>query len=350
VPVAQRVVLDHLQDGVIVLDPHSRIVDLNPAARQMLDLGPGEMVGLPAGEVVKPAEVLALCPAPGQGEPDAVAETLVALGEGQRWLRVSALPLMTQGGRAEGHILIFRDVSREQTAEQLRQDLTHITVHDLRNPLNVVEAALAMLADSGSQEIDASLQGYLRLAQSSCRRATELVTAILEVSQLESGQVPLDRQPLDVAGLVSDVCQGMGLLAAEGQLTLALELADDVPPIRADATLLRRVLENLVSNAIKFTPPGGTVTAAVRRERAGLHLVVADTGPGLAPEMEGRLFQKFCPGPEDGRGTGLGLAFCKLAVEAHGGRIWIESNSGQGVQAHVTIPSRGTRSGRHNRG
>jgi signal transduction histidine kinase len=110
------------------------------------------------------------------------------------------------------------------------------------------------------------------------------------------------------------------------------------------------VLENLVSNAIKFTPPGGTVTAAVRRERAGLHLVVADTGPGLAPEMEGRLFQKFCPGPEDGRGTGLGLAFCKLAVEAHGGRIWIESNSGQGVQAHVTIPSRGTRSGRHNRG
>ncbi|MEJ2209589.1 MAG: histidine kinase N-terminal 7TM domain-containing protein [Anaerolineae bacterium] len=271
VPVAQRVVLDHLQDGVIVLDPHGRIVDLNPAARQMLDLGPGEMVGQLVGEVVQPPEVLALCPAPDEGGPDSVAETLIALKKGQRWLRVSALPLMTQRGRAEGRILIFRDVTREQTAEQLRQDLTHITVHDLRNPLNVVEGALAVLADAGPQAVDASVRGYLHLAQSGCRRATDLVTAILEVSQLESGRMPLNRKPLDVAGLVSDVCQGMGLLAAQRRLTLAVELTEDAPPIRADVTLLRRVLENLVGNAIKFTQPGGMVTAAARMEEAGLH-------------------------------------------------------------------------------
>lgn len=350
VPVAQRVVLDHLQDGVIVFDPHGRIVDLNPVARQMLGLGQGEMVGRLAGEVVRPAEVLALCRTPAEGGPGAMDETLVALGEGQRWLRASALPLMAGRGRAAGRILILRDVTREQTAEQLRQDLTYVTVHDLRNPLNVVEAALAELADAGPQEVDVSLHSYLHLAQIGCRRAIELVTAILEVSQLEGGQMPLNRQPLDAAGLVSDVCQEMGLLAAEGQLTLVVELPETLPAIQGDATLLRRVLENLVGNAVKFTPPGGTVTTSARLEGPGLHLVVADTGPGLAPEMEGRVFQKFCAGPEEERGSGLGLAFCKLVVEAHGGQIWIESSPGQGTQAHVTIPLHAPQPGRQKQG
>jgi len=350
VPVAQRVVLDHLQDGVIVFDPHGRIVDLNPAARQMLGLGQGELVGRLAGEVVRPAEVLALCGTPAEGGPGAVAETLVALGEGQRWLRALALPLMTGRGRAAGRILILRDVTREQTAEQLRQDLTYITVHDLRNPLNVVEAALAELADAGPQEVDASLQNYLHLAQIGCRRATELVTAILEVSQLESGQMPLNWQPLDAAGLVNDVCQEMALLAVEGQLTLVVELPETLPAIQGDVTLLWRVLENLVGNAVKFAPPGGTVTTTARLEGPGLHLVVADTGPGLAPEMEGRVFQKFCTGPEEKRGSGLGLAFCKLVVEAHGGQIWIESSPGRGTQAHVTIPLHAPQPGRRKQG
>lgn len=338
VPVAQRVVLDHLHDGVIVLDPHGRIVDLNPAARRMLALGEGELVGRLAGQVVQPAEALDLCQAPAGGRPAAGAEVVVALGEGQRWLRVSSLPLMNDRGPAGGRILIIQDVTREQTAERLRQDLTHVTVHDLRNPLNVVVAALAVLADSGPQAVDPSLRGYLHLAQSSCRQATDLVTAILEVSQLESGQVPLNRQPVDVAALVAEVSEAMRLLAAEGQVALALDLPDDLPAIRVDAALLRRVLENLLGNAIKFTPPDGTVTIMARLDNACLHLVVSDTGPGLAPEMEGRLFQKFCTGPEEQHGSGLGLAFCKLAVEAHGGQIWIESIPGRGTQAHLTVP------------
>lgn len=339
-PVAQRVVLDHLQDGVIVLDPHCRIVDLNPAARQMLGLGAGEVVGRLAGEVIPLPEVAALCRPPVGGDRGAIDEVLVALGEGQRWLQVSVVPLMTERRRPGGQILIIHDVTREQTAERLRQDLLHVTVHDLRNPLNVVEAALAVLADAESEGVDASLHGYLELAQSSSRRAADLVTAILEVSQLESGQMPLNCEPLEVAGLVREIGQGMHLLAVEGQLTLALDLPEVLPPVRADVALLRRVLENLVGNAIKFTPPGGMVTVTARIEGADLHLAVADTGPGLPPEMERQLFQKFCTGAEDKRGSGLGLAFCKLAVEAHGGQIWIESAPGQGARAHVTIPLR----------
>lgn len=334
VPVAQRVVLDNLHDGVIVLDPYGRIVDLNPAARSMLSLGQGELVGRLADEVLRLPEVVRLCHALGDG----LAEILIASPKAQHWLQISSLPLTREGKRAGGRILIIRDVTREQVAEQLRQDLIRVTVHDLHNPLNVVQAALGMMADSEEGAVEPWLQGYLQLAQTGCRQATDLINAILEVSRLESGEMPLERQPVDAARLVTEVSQGVRLLAADGQLTLIAEVPADLPVLQADAALLRRVLENLLSNAIKFTPPGGTVTVTAQPDVDGLHFVIADTGPGLGPEMEGRLFRKFCTGTEEKRGSGLGLAFCKLAVEAHGGRIWIESRPGQGTQAHVAIP------------
>ena len=334
VPVAQRAVLDNLRDGVIVLDPYGRIVDLNPAARGMLSLGQGELVGRLADEVLRLPEVVRLC----HGLGDGLAEILIASPKAQHWLQISSLPLMREGKRSGGRILIIRDVTREQAAEQLRQDLIRVTVHDLHNPLNVVQAALGVMADSEEGAVEPWLQGYLQLAQTGCQQAIGLINAILEVSRLESGEMPLDRQPVDAARLVTEVSQGVRLLAADGQLTLIAEVPADLPALQADAALLRRVLENLLSNAIKFTPPGGTVTVTAQPDVDGLYFVIADTGPGLGPEMEGRLFRKFCTGTEEKRGSGLGLAFCKLAVEAHGGRIWIESRPGQGTQAHVVIP------------
>jgi PAS domain S-box-containing protein len=334
VPVAQRVVLDHLHDGVIVFDPHERIVDLNPAARQMLNLGPGEMVGELAATVLQPAELLADLRTAGDG----LDEIPVASGEARRWLQVSVLPLPTDRRQEGGRILIAHDVTRERAAEQLRQDLTHITIHDLRNPLNIVSASLRLMADAPPKAIDPSLHLYLQLAERGCRRAIDLVNSILQVSQLESGQVPLRRQPIPPAELIAEVAQGMRLLATEGQLTLDVVLPPSLPAIWVDAALLRRVLENLVGNAVKFTPPGGTVRISAQPRQDALQLTVADTGPGIPPEMTGRLFQKFCTGPGDKRGSGLGLVFCKLAIEAHGGRIWIDSSPGQGTTVRATVP------------
>jgi PAS domain S-box-containing protein len=334
VPVAQRVVLDHLHDGVIVLDPHDRIVDLNPAARQMLNLGSGELVGALASTVLKPPELLTQCAAPGHD----AEEIPVTSGDVQRWLQASILPLATDRRQVTGQILIVHDVTRERAAERLRQDLTYITVHDLRNPLNVVFASLGLMADAPSEAIDPSLQPYLRLAEHGCQRAIDLVNSILQVSQLESGKMPLKRQPIPPAELIAEVAQGMSLLAAEGQLTLTVDLPPALPAAWVDAALLRRVLENLLGNAVKFTPHGGLVRVSAQPDQDALHILVSDTGPGIPPEMTGRLFQKFCTGVGKKRGSGLGLAFCKLAVEAHGGRIWIESNSGQGTIVHVAMP------------
>jgi signal transduction histidine kinase len=334
VPVAQRVVLDHLLEGVIVLDPFDRILDINPAARAMLHLGTGELVGRPAARVLQPPEILTCCALPGQK----AQRVLVARGDAQRWLEVLALPMTKDRGRFAGRILVVRDVTEARAVELARGDLARIAVHDLRNPLNVVSASLEVLADATPQTIAPGFDIYLQLARSSCRRATDLVDSILQMSRLESGEVPLKRQPIQAAGLIAEVAQGLRLLAQEGELELHIEAPADLPLVWADEALLRRVLENLADNALKFTPPGGRVSLTARPLDPLLLIQVSDTGPGIPPEMEGRLFERFSSGPGPKQGSGLGLAFCKLAVEAHGGRIWVEANSPHGTSVQCTIP------------
>ncbi len=334
VPVAQRVVLDHLPEGVIVLDPSDRILDINPTARAMLHLGTGELVGEPAQKVLRPPEILTRSALPGQKP----VRIMIAGGGVQRWHEVLALPMQETRGRFAGRILVIRDVTEARAVEMARQDLVRVTVHDLRNPLNVVSASLEVLADAPPRAIDPDLKLYLDLAQGSCRRACDLVDSILRVSQLESGQVPLDRHSVQAAQLIGEVAQGLSLLAQEGQLALQVEAPANLPPVWADEGLLRRVLENLTGNSVKFTPPGGRVSIAARPVGDLLLIEVSDTGPGIPHEMQGRLFQKFSSGAGPKQGSGLGLAFCRLAVEAHGGRIWIQGTSRQGTTVQCTIP------------
>lgn len=334
VPVTQRVVLDHLLEGVIVLDPRDHILDINPAARRMLRLGSGELVGQPAAKALQPPEILTHSAALGQK-----AEQIPVTGEdGQRWYEVLGLPMAATRGRFAGRILVIRDVTEARAVEMMRRDLARIVVHDLRNPLNVVTASLEILADAPPGAVDPSLGSYVQLARSSCRRAVDMVSGILQVSQLESGQVPMVRRPIQAAKLMAEVASGLGLLAREGQLTLQVEAPDDLPLVWADEALLRRVLENLVDNALKFTPPGGRVSIAAHPLDDMLLIRVSDTGPGIPRELEGRLFDKFVSGSGPRQGVGLGLAFCKLAVEAHGGRIWVEKNAPQGTSVQCTVP------------
>jgi signal transduction histidine kinase len=256
----------------------------------------------------------------------------------QRWLEVQALPMSGPRGRLAGRILVVRDVTEARAVELLRRDVARVAVHDLRNPLSVVSTGLEVLADAPPGAIDPGLASYVQLAQGSCRRALDLVNSILQLSQLESGQLPLQRRPVRVAGLIAEVTAGLGLLAQESQLALLVEAPADLPLAWADEPLLRRVLENLVGNAVKFTPAGGRVSVAARRDGDMLLVEVADTGPGISPELEGRLFEKFSSGAGPKQGSGLGLAFCKLAVEAQGGRIWVEDSTPQGTSIRCTMP------------
>ncbi len=211
----------------------------------------------------------------------------------------------------------------KETLARAREELSRMLVHDLRGPISGVMGALALLGEKAALDEDG--KKLLDLAERNARRQLSLVDGILELSRLEEGSLPVRRTDLHVPAVVDDVI-GRALPAARARgLSLVSDLPPDLPPVRADAGLVARVVENLLTNAVKFSPPGsGSVRLEGRVEGGSVVLAVRDSGPGICEELRPRLFEKFAVGNLPGRGSGLGLPFCRLAVEAQGGRMWLE--------------------------
>jgi signal transduction histidine kinase len=175
------------------------------------------------------------------------------------------------------------------------------------------------------------------LAKKGSLKLLEMVNALLDVSRLEGGAMPLERVPVSVHELVSEVLEMEQPLALPGNLHLLNEVPPDLPEAVVDRSIVSRVLQNLVGNAIKFTPAGGHIRVRAEVSPGELQIAVADDGKGLPDDVRTRLFEKVATGRQEGTGTGLGLRFCRLAVEAHGGRIWVES-SPAGATFKFTLP------------
>jgi PAS domain S-box-containing protein len=278
---------------------------------------------------------------PGEGEFEVPPRTI-------HWLN---LPVMTDGAPL-GRLLVLRDVTEERLLENMRDDLTHTMVHDLRNPIAAIYTSLQLMDQEAAGPLLPAQRSIMEIAGYNTQKALKLVNNILDVSRLESGRMPLECAPVSLADLIAETLQAQSPLAANKDLRLESDVPPMLSPVWADAGLIGQVLQNLVDNAIKFAPTGGLVRVTVKPgngEIAGqengqdssashLRVSVSDDGPGVPPELQSRLFQKFVTGRHLGSGSGLGLAFCKLAVEAHGERIWVESEPGQGTTFTFTLP------------
>ncbi len=211
----------------------------------------------------------------------------------------------------------------KETLARAREELSRMLVHDLRGPISGVMGALELLGENAA--LDGDGRKLLDVAERNARRQLSLVDGILELSRLEEGSLPVRRTDVRVSAVVDEVI-GRALPAAEARgLSLVSALPPDLPPVLADAGLVARVVENLLANAVKFSAPGsGSVRLEGRVEGDSVVLAVKDSGPGVCEELRPRLFEKFAVGNLPGRGSGLGLPFCRLAVEAQGGRMWLE--------------------------
>ena len=338
------------RDG-IMLSVARRLLVVNAPALNLLRLSgtPEDWLGCSVAEVFQamrhyaPQPVHTLLAATRQvelgNEPPSEGEFEIA----PRTIHWLSLPVMSEG-QPLGRLLVLRDVTEERLVEKMREDLTHTMVHDLRNPLTNIRMALELLTQvsnrPGAPAPDAQQREVVSIALNSTQRMLSLVNAILDVNRLESGQMPLVREPLPLYEAVTDVFRMQLPLVMEKNLRLENLVPADLPTPYVDGGLVRRVLQNLVGNSIKFTPDDGNiqVSAAVAPDGARVQVTVTDSGPGLPPEVRGNLFQKFVTGRHRERGSGLGLAYCRLAVEAHGGRIWASSEPGRGAVFHFTLP------------
>lgn len=224
-----------------------------------------------------------------------------------------------------------------QKLETLRDNLTTMIIHDLRSPLTSVIGFLDLLSSAAEEKLDGKELEYIGTARKSAGILREMITSLLDVTRLEAGEMPLNRQPNDITGIVMRAAAEFSSLV--GNRSFILDLPD-CASARCDADLIRRVVENLLNNAFKFTSREGEVRIIVREEGGDLRIAVSDTGLGIPREQHERMFEKFSQ-MESNRGrhsTGLGLAFCKLAVEAHGGRIGVESEPGKGSTFWLMLP------------
>ena len=222
--------------------------------------------------------------------------------------------------------------------ERARDEITHLMVHDLRSPMVSITGALDLLgAAAGLTPRD---QGLLQMARRNAARQNALIDSILEIWELEEGALPERRASVPVETLVADALRLAGPRAEARRLALEADVPGDLPAAWVDPGLIERVLANLVGNAIKFSPEGGTVRVSARAVGTdGIRVSVSDSGPGIEAALLPRLFSKFAPGAHPARGNGLGLAFCRLAVENGGGRIWLEEQEGPGARFVFTIPT-----------
>jgi signal transduction histidine kinase len=241
--------------------------------------------------------------------------------------------------RVQTHLTLRRQFLELQELHDLRDNLTHMIVHDLRSPLTGIKGYLDLLK-LDADKLDEDGQSYINDALSGVKTLVEMISSLLDVNRLESGEMPLNKKDCDLTTISTDAVASLGGLTVDRNV--AQESPDGPVTISCDTELTTRVIANLLGNALKFTPSSGDVTVAVLGKDGGARVEVRDTGPGIPPEYLGRVFDKF--GQVEARkerkkfSSGLGLAFCKLAVEAHGGTIGVESEVGSGSTFWFELP------------
>jgi two-component system sensor histidine kinase/response regulator len=227
--------------------------------------------------------------------------------------------------------------------EKMRDDLMKMIVHDLKTPLAAVLATMEMLIDGDFGTLNDQQKTMLADAEGKAQDLLALIGDLLEVSRIEEATMTLDLQPIVPAQLLGEVVHEWSIRFQQERATAIVDVADDAPTFEADRPLLKRVLGNLVQNALTHSATAVTLQLSARREGDGVLFTLADNGPGIPAEYHEVIFRKFervkNPNIPRTRSSGLGLAFCKLVVDAHGGRIWVQSaGEGKGSAFHFLLP------------
>jgi two-component system, NtrC family, sensor histidine kinase KinB len=349
-------VLQTTGEGVMLLDTEWRILALNRALAEFVGVARSDLDRIHIGAIRAEGEPLSSlihytmdalisdCNLLRREGVEQIQEQITLEPSGVQVDR-TLTPVRDAEGEINGWLLLFRDLSEEVELDRLRQDMTNMLVHDLRSPLSMVIGGLKLLPEAYELREHDRFQQILAMAHNSSDRILTLIDQLLDISQLERGELPLTPEVLEIATLLHEIRGRFASVAASEQIALMVAVDADLPKVEVDRALMLRVFSNLVDNALKFTPDGGRVQLWAERDRESgsemLRVGVRDTGPGIPLEYMDRVFEKFQQLPSTRgrrRGTGLGLSFCKLVVEAHGGRIWVESKLGEGSTFLMTLP------------
>jgi two-component system, OmpR family, phosphate regulon sensor histidine kinase PhoR len=321
-------ILAGMTEGVLVTDPAGKIRLINQTLRQHFQLG-DEALGKTVLEVFRNVDLEKLIAAP-------AARELTFLSPVECIFAVNAATLRDN----VGVVIVFHDITRLKQLENIRQEFVANVSHELRTPLSIIKGYVETLLDEQPPD-PATARQFLETIQRHSRRLENLIEDLLNISALESPQSRLELEPLTLRDVAQTVADELARQAAEKKITVAIDLPADLPAARGHRPRLHQVFVNLLDNAIKYTPTGGRVVVTARATNGDIECCVADNGPGIGAEHLPRIFERFyrvdkARSRELG-GTGLGLSIVKHIVQAHGGRVWAESEVGKGSRFYFTL-------------
>jgi two-component system phosphate regulon sensor histidine kinase PhoR len=331
-----QAVLSAMEDGLLAVDHRGIVLLANEALLRSHNLAGS--TGTHYLEVFRQAEIGALIDGVLTSGERRTAEIDLA-GTGRSFLLVG-VPFPASPGEAHGAVITFNDVSERRRVDRIRRDFVANASHELRTPLTSIRGFVEALEDGGIEEPDTAKR-FLSRIRANADRMASLVDDLLELSRLESGAQPPSIEPLDCGGVVKDVVTSFANVAARKSISLSA-VAAEAPRALGDADRLRRILEHLVDNALKYTPDGGRVGVRVGREGEAAVVSVEDTGPGISAEHLTRLFERFyrvdTARSRELGGTGLGLSIVKHLAESMGASVQVKSTPGQGSTFEVRLP------------
>jgi two-component system phosphate regulon sensor histidine kinase PhoR len=334
-------VLSSMQEGVIAVDGEERVVHMNDMAADLLATSAEASTGQRIWEVTRIQEVCDALAHVLEHDSDHAGEFGVLAGNGERVLEMRVTPLRDRKAQTTGAVLVLHDVTRLRKLETVRREFVSNVSHELKTPLTAIRGFVETLLDDEDVDPETREHFLTRMKDQAVRLST-LVTDLLVLSRVESEEGALERRALDLRDPLADSASRLAADATGKSVEFAFEPPGEPVRIVGDEEALRQVVDNLLDNALKYTPDGGSVTLSLGTSKGTAVIEVVDTGIGIEPTHQDRIFERFyrvdkARSREIG-GTGLGLSIVKNIVEAHGGCVSVESEPGRGSTFRVRLP------------
>lgn len=354
-----RAILQSSGEGIIGVDLAGNVTFANDSALRMLGWTGRELLGKPLHETVhykKPDGTTyprSECPmnaAQVLGRDVRREDELLFRKDGSSFPASYSTRPLRRGGELAGAVVTFSDITERKSLERTKEFLTHAIVHDLNTPLSVIMAGAELAADCPGKLPGCANRESLAMVFEMANEMKRMLSDILDISRMEEGKMRQEAARLRPEALVRAAAAEMAPMAEVNSRKVELDIGKGLPAVRADRRTIKRVLENLISNAMRYTPSGTAVSVSAARAGRDVRFSVSDRGQGIKPEHLERIFEKYFQsesiGQPNRQGKGLGLTFCRMAVEAHGGRIWAENLEGKGCRFSFTLPAAGRAGGK----
>lgn len=338
-------VIRSIAAGLVVVDNKGKVVMMNPAAEKLIGVNKKDKVGRSILENLKDEQLVSLSQqVPGKDGEGKEIEILSRGDETKKTLRSSSAVIEDENGQTVGMVSVLSDITKQKELDKMKADFISKVSHELRTPVVTVQNSLALLLDKKTGTLNDVQEKFLTIAQRNLKRLNDLVNDILDLSKLEASKVALELISCPIEKPIVEACESLAAWAGSKHITIEQNIQSGIPEIKLDFGKIMQIFNNLIGNSVKFTPKEGkiTVSAAISEQGRDVLISVSDNGIGIAKEDIGKVFNKFQQVGErsatDISGTGLGLSIVKELVELHGGKIWVESEKGEGAKFIFTLP------------